>query len=137
MLINHHDPVPRYYQFASIFAGEFMWERLIAGPEVFHVKISRVAAGKNSAPPPPVAGGCGHYARHAEKEDMLNVRGLEPPQPMMHILAAAAQLAPGATLRARTDRKSLHLLPELEARGIRHVCDEQADGSWVTSLTRP
>lgn len=139
VLINDHDPVPLYYQFATIFPGEFTWEHLLAGPEIFHVKISRVAAGKGGAVPEPPSGGCGnHHAKSVEKnaEAEVDARGLEPPQPMMQILAAVEQLKAGATLRARTDRKPLHLYPELEARGVRYQSEAQSDGSWVTTLTR-
>jgi uncharacterized protein (DUF2249 family) len=55
VLINDHDPVPLYYQFASIFPGQFTWEHLIAGPDVFHVKITRVAAGNGTVAVQPVS----------------------------------------------------------------------------------
>ena len=88
VLINDHDPVPLYYQFATIFPGQFTWEHLIAGPDVFHVKITRVAAAKKTAGPEPVSGGCGEQAQDGE----VDARGLEPPQPMMAILAAVETL---------------------------------------------
>jgi uncharacterized protein (DUF2249 family) len=139
VLVNDHDPVPLYYQFATIFPGEFTWEHLIAGPDVFHVKISRVAAGKGQVEVPPVSGGCGNHHTKTEEKIVageVDARGLEPPQPMMAILAAVEGLRAGATLRARTDRKPLHLYPELQARGMCYVSEEQTDGSWVTVLTR-
>ena len=132
VLINDHDPVPLYYQFATIFPGQFTWEHLIAGPDVFHVKITRVAAAKKTAGPEPVSGGCGEQAQDGE----VDARGLEPPQPMMAILAAVETLPAGGKLRARTDRKPLHLYPELETRGVRYQSEQQSDGSWVTTLTR-
>ncbi len=133
VLINDHDPVPLYYQFATVFPGEFTWEHLVAGPDVFHVKISRVAAAKSAAVPEPVSGGCGN---HQHQGGEVDARGLEPPQPMMAILSAVEELKSGATLRARTDRKPLHLYPELETRGVRYQSEPQSDGSWVTTLTR-
>ena len=139
VLINDHDPVPLYYQFATVFPGEFTWEHLVAGPDVFHVKISRVAPAKSTATPPPVSGGCGHHhAKLPVNADAgeLDARGLEPPQPMMQILAAVERLPAGAKLNARTDRKPLHLYPELQARGVAYASEEQPDGSWVTTLTR-
>ncbi|MBW7919829.1 MAG: DUF2249 domain-containing protein [Anaerolineales bacterium] len=44
ILINDHDPKPLYYQFASERAGEFTWEYLEQGPEVWRVQIGRPAA---------------------------------------------------------------------------------------------
>lgn len=135
VLINDHDPVPLYYQFAAQFPGAFTWEYLVAGPSEFHVKITRLAASPAQPavmPPPKPAGAepCG-----AGVTD-VDARGLEPPEPMMRILAALESLPAGATLRARTDRRPVNLLPELEARGVLHTSERDADGSWVTTLRR-
>lgn len=42
VLLNDHDPVPLYYQFAAEFPGVFTWEHLERGPEDFRVKITKV-----------------------------------------------------------------------------------------------
>lgn len=42
ILINDHDPKALYYQFANERQGEFTWEYLEQGPEVWRVKIGRV-----------------------------------------------------------------------------------------------
>ena len=44
ILLNDHDPVPLYYQFAAQWPGAFTWEHLIKGPSEFRVKITRVKA---------------------------------------------------------------------------------------------
>lgn len=41
LLVNDHDPVPLYYQFAAEYAGGFHWEYLEQGPEVWRVRISK------------------------------------------------------------------------------------------------
>lgn len=46
VLVNDHDPKPLYYQFAAEHAGEFSWEYLEQGPEVWRVTIGRVAPGE-------------------------------------------------------------------------------------------
>lgn len=66
----------------------------------------------------------------------VDARGLEPPEPMVKILEAAATLPPGVALEARTDRCPIHLLDELTSRGFQHRTDEQADGSFVTHIQR-
>ena len=43
ILINDHDPKPLYYQFAAEHAGQFSWDYLESGPEVWKVRIGRVA----------------------------------------------------------------------------------------------
>lgn len=137
VLINDHDPVPLYYQFAAQFAGAFTWEYLLAGPDEFQVKISRVAANPTAAtaplPPKPAAAPAPACTQLTINIDAC---GLEPPEPMMRILAAVESLSAGVSLRARTDRRPLHLYPELDARSIRYTSEEQANGSWITILNR-
>jgi uncharacterized protein (DUF2249 family) len=43
VLVNDHDPKPLYYQLAAENAGQFTWEYLEEGPEVWRVRIGRVA----------------------------------------------------------------------------------------------
>ncbi|HVA85156.1 MAG TPA: DUF2249 domain-containing protein [Candidatus Saccharimonadales bacterium] len=43
-LVNDHDPKPLYYQFAAEQAGNFSWDYLEQGPEVWRVRIGRVGA---------------------------------------------------------------------------------------------
>lgn len=132
VLINDHDPVPLYYQFAGQFPGAFAWEYLPAGPDEFRVKITRLATSPraDAITPPPCPDS------QASAGDVLDARGLEPPEPMLRILGAAAALAAGRTLEARTDRRPVNLYPELDARNIRHSSEELADGSWITRLSR-
>lgn len=44
LLVNDHDPKPLYYQFQAEYGGEFNWEYLESGPDVWRVRIGRVAA---------------------------------------------------------------------------------------------
>ena len=44
ILVNGHDPVPLYYQFAAEWPGTFRWEHLRRDPEDFHVKITKLKA---------------------------------------------------------------------------------------------
>jgi uncharacterized protein (DUF2249 family) len=41
VLVNDHDPKPLRYQFEAENAGEFTWEYLEEGPEVWRVRIGR------------------------------------------------------------------------------------------------
>ena len=43
VLVNDHDPKPLYYQFAAEHAGQFSWDYLEEGPEVWRVRIGRTA----------------------------------------------------------------------------------------------
>lgn len=44
VLINDHDPKPLYYQFQAEYPGEFTWEYLEAGPEVWRIRIRHLAS---------------------------------------------------------------------------------------------
>jgi len=66
----------------------------------------------------------------------VDARGLEPPQPLVKILEALATLPEGARLRARTDRRPMHLYAQLEERGFVGESEEQKDGSFVTHVRR-
>ncbi|GIX49390.1 MAG: hypothetical protein KatS3mg131_3601 [Candidatus Tectimicrobiota bacterium] len=44
VLVNDHDPKPLYYQFLHEKAGQFSWEYVEQGPEVWRVRIGRTAA---------------------------------------------------------------------------------------------
>lgn len=66
----------------------------------------------------------------------VDARGLEPPQPLVRILEAVATLPDGATLRARTDRRPMHLYALLAERGYRAETLEQSDGSFLTLIRR-
>jgi uncharacterized protein (DUF2249 family) len=59
---------------------------------------------------------------------VLDVRGLEPPEPMARTLAALDRLPPGATLVQINVRVPQFLLPMLEERGFTHDVREQEPG---------
>ena len=80
--------------------------------------------------------GCGCNASSPAEIVDVDARGLEPPQPMVKILEALAALPQSAALRARTDRRPIHLYPMLEARGFTGQTEEQADGSFITHIRR-
>jgi len=66
----------------------------------------------------------------------IDARGLEPPQPLVKILEAVSTLPADAALRALTDRRPLHLYPQLEERGFTADTEEQTDGSFSTYVRR-
>jgi uncharacterized protein (DUF2249 family) len=48
VLVNDHDPKPLYYQFAAENAGEFSWDYLEQGPEVWRVRIGKTAVAETA-----------------------------------------------------------------------------------------
>lgn len=41
-LVNDHAPTPLYYQFLHERTGQFAWEYLEEGPEVWRARITRI-----------------------------------------------------------------------------------------------
>ena len=74
----------------------------------------------SSHPPAPVA------APPGEDVIVLDVRGLEPPEPMERTLEALAQLPRGATLVQINVRVPRFLIPKLEERGFTYEVHEQS-----------
>jgi len=59
---------------------------------------------------------------------ILDVRGLEPPQPMVRVLQEIDRLGPGAELEVRHDRRPMFLYPQLDEAGFVHETDEPEPG---------
>jgi uncharacterized protein (DUF2249 family) len=57
VLVNDHDPIPLYHQFAAQFPDAFTWEYLLRGPDEFQVRITRLAPSAATAPAPQKSSG--------------------------------------------------------------------------------
>lgn len=69
-------------------------------------------------------------------ERVLDVRGLDPPEPMVRTLAALEELPAGQTLVQVNVRVPAFLLPELDAGGWSYTVEE-GDDVVVTRIRRP
>jgi tRNA 2-thiouridine synthesizing protein A len=58
----------------------------------------------------------------------IDVRGLEPPQPLVRVLKRLDALGPGERLEVIIDRRPLLLYPQLDARGFTHATEEPEPG---------
>jgi uncharacterized protein (DUF2249 family) len=136
VLLNDHDPIPLRYQFEAEFKEAYSWEYLEQGPEEFRVKITKLRALGDR--PAPVARSCGEVpqVQAAGGVQKIDVRGLEPPEPLVRILDALESLPADQKLHALTDREPCHLFGEAEQRGFTTDCKQQADGSWLTVIAR-
>ncbi|HSJ23132.1 MAG TPA: DUF2249 domain-containing protein [Longimicrobiales bacterium] len=113
------EPVPLYAVLAK--RGFLHWtEQRAADDWVIHFYSATAAAAAPAA-----------TAQAEDAGDMpddvvvLDVRGLEPPEPMMRTLAALEQLPPGGTLVQLNVRVPQFLIPLLEERGFQHEVREQ------------
>lgn len=69
-------------------------------------------------------------------ELVLDVRGLEPPQPLEQALEASSRLVPGQRLRMIHHREPCLLYPLLEKRGFCHRTADAADDRFELLIWR-
>ena len=89
--------------------------------------------------PPPGALSAGSSLEAADwpaPSQLLDLTGLEPPEPMTRVLAALEAAQPGEVVFALLDREPLFLLPQLKARGHAWVGNHAADASGYRLLVR-
>jgi len=95
------------------------------GPDDWWVWFHRELA--HPSPTSPPTGPADAAASHRD-ELLLDVRRLEPPEPMLRVLEALDRLPPGARLVVHHDRRPVFLYPQLEGRGFAHETDEPEPG---------
>lgn len=88
------------------------------------------------APGPASAVTAAPESRRQGEEIHLDVRGLEPPEPMVRTLAALETLPEGAVLVQHNVRVPQFLLPILAERGFVHEVDESAGDGVVVRIRR-
>jgi uncharacterized protein (DUF2249 family) len=94
-------------------------------PDDWWVWFYRAAEPRPAEPRPEPAAA---PAPAAAGRTVLDVRGLEPPQPMLRVLEAIERLGPRDTLEVHHDRRPVFLYPQLEDRGFVHETDEPEPG---------
>lgn len=63
-------------------------------------------------------------------------RGLEPPEPMVRILAIIQQLAPGQRMEALNERRPMLLYPKIEELGMSHETEELPEGGYRITVRK-
>ena len=76
-------------------------------------------------------------ALEAARTVTIDVRGLEPPLPLVRVLERLETLRDDERLEMIHDRRPMLLYPQLEARGFAHATDEPAPGVIRVMITRP
>lgn len=82
------------------------------------------------------AGAVENSAIWPEPAEQLDNRALEPPEPMVRILAAIESMEPGEVLAALLHREPIFLLPELAKRGHQWRGGFEDDGTTYRILIR-
>jgi len=91
-----------------------------------------------SAPPSSVAVPGARAAASADGDmTVLDVRGLEPPEPMVQILERLDALEPGQRFVVLHERRPMFLYPQLDERGFLHETEELEPGLLRLVIRRP
>ena len=81
-----------------------------------------------------VDGGYHIYFVRDQQAEVLDVRGLEPPEPMMNILARLEELGPGAILMVEHHRDPVLLYDKLTERGFVAKSVQKGENYWQISI---
>jgi uncharacterized protein (DUF2249 family) len=114
------EPVPLYGVLAKLNLSHWTKAR---GADDWSVWFYRDAAAPAEAP-----GGVASPARAPERTVTLDVRGLEPPQPMVLVLQRLETLGQDEELEIIHSRRPVFLYPQLDDRGFVHATDEPEPG---------
>lgn len=70
------------------------------------------------------------------KIHVLDVAGLEPPQPMVAILQKVSELGPGDVLEVSHHREPVPLYPMLEEAGFAHEIEKLGENRYLLRIKR-
>ena len=138
LLVNDHDPVPLYYQFACEHTGTFRWEYLESGPPTWQVRIS-----KGDYPDPGFVPtkktGCAPAAPiEFAKPLVVDTRPIfaRGETPCQVIEDAAAKTILGQTFVLLVPFEPVPLYTKLANDGFTHQAAKQEDGSFKVEFKR-
>jgi uncharacterized protein (DUF2249 family) len=127
ILVNDHDPVPLYYQFAAEYKNQYEWDYLEKGPDVWSVRITRTG----SAPSSPATTEDKPFTITNDAVT-LDVRPIfqNGASPCGVIDEAVSYLKPHQVFRLIAPFEPLPLIAKLGRAGFTHASKQQDDGSW-------
>jgi uncharacterized protein (DUF2249 family) len=138
LVVNDHDPVPLYYQFAAEYRGGFRWEYLERGPETWRVRISKGQfADPGFIPGQRVAPVEAKFVAGAVEPLVLDVRPIfaQGGSPCTNIDDAVASLRPGQSFVLLVPFEPAPLFGKLGAKGLTGKSELQPDGSYRIEFT--
>lgn len=136
LLVNDHDPLPLYFQFACEHAGRFRWEYVEQGPDAWRVRITK---GEHLDPgfvpkrkPAPLADSRSTQPLVVDTRPIFH-RGESP---CVEIDDAVSALKPGQTLVLLVPFEPVPLYMKLGAQGFAHTTSQEEDGTWRVEFRR-
>jgi len=138
LLVNDHDPVPLYYQFACEHTGTFHWQYLDQGPEVWRVRLRKGDFADPGFRPAPRPAACGCSTSETSGPIELDTRPIfqRGETPCVAIEDATARVAPGQTLVLLVPFEPKPLYTKLSRDGFSHESRQLEDGSWRVEFRR-
>lgn len=138
-LVNDHNPLPLYYQFACEYPGRFLWHYLERGPEVWRVRLTKgrfadpgyAPASRPAAPEPANA--------PSTEPLVLDVRPIfaRGETPCGAIDAAVERVQPGQAFVLLVPFEPVPLYTKLGRAGFLHVSSRcEDDGTWRIEFRR-
>ena len=118
MLRAPFEPIPLYDVLGKRGFAHWTERRAADDWSVAFYRAAAAPRAEPASPPAPAPRG----------RTVLDVRGLEPPQPMVQVLEAVDRLEPGSELEVRHERRPMFLYPQLDERGFVHQTDEPEPG---------
>ena len=119
------EPLPLY---RVLGARGFRHRAERRAPGDWWVWFWREGSAPTPAPPASAPADAAPPANAAGRVVHLDVRGIEPPGPMVRVLEALDRLASSDRLEVLHERRPLFLYPQLDARGFCHTTDEPEPG---------
>lgn len=112
-LVNDHDPVPLRYQLDAARPGQFRWEPVEAGPEVWAIEITG-------------------RARVVDARPVIAQGG----EPFELIMAAAQEVGDDEVLVVYAPFEPVPLEGVLGEQGFNYVADEIGGGDWRVTFVK-
>ena len=140
LLVNDHDPVPLYHQFAAEHQGTFHWDYLEQGPEVFRVRITKGDfAEPGFVPAAPLARATpAAVPIEFVQPWLLDVRPIlaRGESPCGAIDDAVDQLIPGQPLVVLVPFEPVPLYIAMKRKGFKHQTRQLDDGTWQVEFRK-
>ena len=83
-----------------------------------------------------MSGGCREFKDQMSAERILDVRGLEQPEPLLRALAELESMLPGDYIRMLSHRDPLLLYPMLESQGFSYTRRNDSGGVYEILIWR-
>lgn len=139
ILVNDHDPLPLFFQFSCEHSGQFRWEYVEKGPDVWRVRISKGDFADPGFVPPrkPISCAPSQPITFAEPA-ILDTRPIfgRGETPCAAIDEAVESLIPGQGLVLLAPFEPAPLYQKLAAQGFAHTSTKQDDGTWRIEFRR-